>query len=87
MSITNIIRLKFTFKTFWHYRFRPTFKRRPDFTFICVQEVQRAPHAHLESRNKPSEINEISVGPIFVSGKGGVKSSKPKTIYKIKTIN
>lgn len=87
MSITNIIRLQFTFKIFWRYGFRPTFKRRPDFTFICVQEVQRAPRAHLESRNKPSEINEISVGPIFLSGKGGVKSSKPKTIYKIKTIN
>lgn len=86
MSITNIIRLKFTFTTFWHYRFRPTFKHRPDFTFICVQEVQ-SPCTHLESRNKPSEINEGSVGPIFLSGKGGVKSSKRKTIYKIKTIN
>lgn len=48
--------------------------------FICVQEVQSAPHAHLESRNKPSEINELSVDSIILSGKGGVKSSKPKTL-------
>lgn len=47
---------------------------------VCVQEVQRSPHAHLERRNKPSEINEVSVGSIFLSGKGGVKSSKPKTL-------
>lgn len=47
---------------------------------IFVQEVQRAPHAHLESRNKPSEINGVSVGSIFLSGKDGVKSSKPKTL-------
>jgi len=85
MSIRNIIRLKFTFETFWHYRFRPTFECRPDFTFLCVREVQRAPHAHLESRSKPCETNEVSVGPILLSGKGGVKSSK--TIYKVKTIN
>lgn len=80
ISITNIIRLKCTFKTFWQYRFRPTFKHRPDFMFICVQEVQRALSTHLENRNKPSEINEVSVGPIFLSEKGGVKSSKLKTI-------
>lgn len=79
MSITTIIRLKFTFKTFCRYWFRSTFKHRPASTFRWVWEV---PRAHLESRNKPSEINEISVGPIFISGKGEVKSSKPKTIYK-----
>lgn len=87
ISITNIIRLKFTLKTFCHYTFRPTSTCKPDSMFISVQEVLRAPRTYLESRNKPSEINEVSVGPIFLSGKGGVKSSKPKTICKMKTIN
>lgn len=83
-SITNIIRLKFTFKTFWHHSDLLLSVGQISWSF--VSRKFRGLHAHT-LKAKPNHLKFISVGPIFLSEKGGVKSSRPKTLYKIKSIN